>query len=107
MIPGHEALGIVDEVGERVRDFKPGDRIIVGDITPGWGVGMAGKQLVTGLCSGGKVRMVRLARVTLDRRLNPALMETRVYRGFETIEEALMMLKDKGPDVIRPVVICE
>ena len=29
MILGHEALGIVDEVGDMVRDFKPGDRVIV------------------------------------------------------------------------------
>ena len=37
MILGHEALGIVDEVGDMVRDFKPGDRVIVPAITPDWG----------------------------------------------------------------------
>ena len=37
MILGHEALGIVDEVGDLVRDFKPGDRVIVPAITPDWG----------------------------------------------------------------------
>jgi isopropanol dehydrogenase (NADP+) len=37
MILGHEALGIVDEVGSEVRDFKPGDRVIVPAITPDWG----------------------------------------------------------------------
>ncbi len=31
---GHEALGIVDEVGSEVKDFKPGDRVIVPAITP-------------------------------------------------------------------------
>ncbi|HPZ32342.1 MAG TPA: alcohol dehydrogenase catalytic domain-containing protein [Methanoculleus sp.] len=36
MILGHEALGIVDEVGSEVRDFKPGDRVIVPAITPDW-----------------------------------------------------------------------
>lgn len=37
MILGHEACGVVDEVGELVRDFKPGDRVIVSAITPDWG----------------------------------------------------------------------
>jgi threonine dehydrogenase-like Zn-dependent dehydrogenase len=34
---GHEAVGIVERVGELVRDFKPGDRVAVGAITPDWG----------------------------------------------------------------------
>lgn len=36
MILGHEAVGIVEEVGELVVDFKPGDRVIVSAITPDW-----------------------------------------------------------------------
>lgn len=36
MILGHEAVGIVDEVGALVQDFKPGDRVIVSAITPDW-----------------------------------------------------------------------
>src|SRR5205807_8531107 len=34
---GHEAVGIVHEVGGEVRDFKPGDRVVVAAITPDWG----------------------------------------------------------------------
>ncbi len=34
---GHEAVGIVDSVGAEVRHFKPGDRVVVGAITPDWG----------------------------------------------------------------------
>ena len=34
---GHEAVGIVDEVGSEVKCFKPGDRVCVGAITPDWG----------------------------------------------------------------------
>ena len=34
---GHEAVGIVDEVGENVERFEPGDRVAVGAITPDWG----------------------------------------------------------------------
>jgi len=32
LILGHEALGVVDEV----RDFKPGERVIVPAFTPDW-----------------------------------------------------------------------
>jgi threonine dehydrogenase-like Zn-dependent dehydrogenase len=33
---GHEAVGVVHEVGTDVRVFKPGDRVVVGAITPDW-----------------------------------------------------------------------
>ena len=72
-----------------------------------WGVGMASKQLMTGLCPGGKVRMERLAQVILNKRMDPGLMATHIFHGFEKIEDALAMMKSKGPDVIKPVVICE
>jgi len=34
---GHEAVGIVHEVGAGVRKLKPGDRVVSGAITPDWG----------------------------------------------------------------------
>jgi isopropanol dehydrogenase (NADP+) len=34
---GHEAVGIVHEVGSEVKLFQPGDRVVVGAITPDWG----------------------------------------------------------------------
>ena len=37
MILGHEAVGEVAEVGALVKDFKPGDRVIIPAITPDWG----------------------------------------------------------------------
>jgi len=33
---GHEAVGIVYTVGSEVKNFKPGDRVLVGAITPDW-----------------------------------------------------------------------
>ncbi|MEV4475256.1 NAD(P)-dependent alcohol dehydrogenase [Nonomuraea salmonea] len=34
---GHEGVGVVHEVGDEVRTFRPGDRVLVGAITPDWG----------------------------------------------------------------------
>jgi threonine dehydrogenase-like Zn-dependent dehydrogenase len=36
MILGHEAVGEVVEVGNLVKDFRPGDRVVVPAITPDW-----------------------------------------------------------------------
>lgn len=33
---GHEVVGTVEEVGSEVSDFEPGDRVVVGAITPDW-----------------------------------------------------------------------
>ncbi|WP_269129079.1 MULTISPECIES: alcohol dehydrogenase catalytic domain-containing protein [unclassified Nonomuraea] len=34
---GHEGVGVVHEVGDEVTAFRPGDRVLVGAITPDWG----------------------------------------------------------------------
>ena len=36
LILGHECCAEVVEVGSEVRDFKPGDRVLVPAITPDW-----------------------------------------------------------------------
>ena len=36
MILGHEAVGEIVEVGSEVKDFKPGDKVVVPAITPDW-----------------------------------------------------------------------
>lgn len=42
MILGHECCAEVVEVGELVKDFKPGDRVLVPAITPDWNSGSTG-----------------------------------------------------------------
>lgn len=37
MILGHEGCGVVEEVGNLVKDFKVGDRVVAAAITPDWG----------------------------------------------------------------------
>ncbi len=36
LVLGHEAVGVVEKVGECVTRFKPGDRVIVSALTPDW-----------------------------------------------------------------------
>jgi len=36
MILGHEAVGVIEEIGSEVKDFKPSDKVIVPAITPDW-----------------------------------------------------------------------
>jgi len=52
---GHEAVGIVHQVGSEVRRFKPGDRVVVGAITPDWGdpASQAGHSSQSGAALGG------------------------------------------------------
>ncbi len=52
---GHEAVGIVHEIGSNVKLFKPGDRVVVGAITPDWGdpASQAGHSSQSGAPLGG------------------------------------------------------
>ena len=52
---GHEAVGVVHQVGSEVKLFKPGDRVLVGAITPDWGdlASQAGHSSQSGAALGG------------------------------------------------------
>jgi len=52
---GHEAVGIVHAVGSEVKLFRPGDRVVVGAITPDWGdlASQAGHSSQSGQALGG------------------------------------------------------
>jgi isopropanol dehydrogenase (NADP+) len=52
---GHEAVGVVYDVGSNVRLFRPGDRVVVGAITPDWGdlASQAGHSSQSGAPLGG------------------------------------------------------
>jgi threonine dehydrogenase-like Zn-dependent dehydrogenase len=70
-----------------------------------WGCGMGHKTISGGLMPGGRRRMEKLASLVITGRVDPSLMLTHKFNGFDYIEEALMLMKNKPADLIKPVVI--
>ncbi len=109
------AGGNVDTFIEAVTILKPGGRIgNVNYLGEGefvriprveWGVGMGHKQIFGGLMPGGRLRMEKLASMIVANRIDPSLMLTHRFKGFENVEPALMLMKDKPRDLIKPVVM--
>lgn len=69
-----------------------------------WGVGMGHKTIVGGLMPGGRLRLEKLGALVSSGRLDVSLMLTHRFEGFEKIEDALYLMKDKPADLIKPVV---
>jgi threonine dehydrogenase-like Zn-dependent dehydrogenase len=69
-----------------------------------WGVGMGHKTIAAGLMPGGRRRMEKLASMITSGRIDPSKLITHRFEGFENIEPALMLMKDKPADLIKPVV---
>ncbi|MCI6603428.1 MAG: NAD(P)-dependent alcohol dehydrogenase [Clostridiales bacterium] len=70
-----------------------------------WGVGMGHKKIVGGLMPGGRARLEKLGALVTAGRVDVSLLLTHRFHGFEHIEEALMLMKDKPRDLIKPVVV--
>lgn len=51
--------------------------------------------------------MEKLVNLVLYGRLDPSKLVTHVFKGFEHVEEALLLMKDKPKDLIKPVVLVE
>lgn len=108
------AGGDNDTFDEAVRMLKPGGAIgNINYLGSGdyikiprleWGVGMGHKMINGGLMPGGRLRMEKLANLVVSGRIDPAKLITHRFEGFEKIEEALLLMKDKPRDLIKPVV---
>ncbi len=108
------AGGGVDTFAEAVRMVKPGGIVASvnylgeGDFVKlpraEWGCGMAHKQIRGGLMPGGRLRAERLAAMITAGRIDPGLMLTHRFHGMEQIEQALLLMRDKPADLIKPVV---
>ncbi len=72
-----------------------------------WGCGMGHKTITGGLMPGGRLRMERLVSLLKYGRLDTSILLTHRFDGFEHIEDALFLMKDKPRDLIKPVVMIE
>ena len=43
-------------------------------------------------------------KITTTKKLDPSLLLTHRFEGFEKVEDALLLMKDKPRDLIKPVV---
>ena len=53
---------------------------------------------------GGRLRAERLLRLIETGRVDPSLLLTHKFYGFSHVEQALYLLQDKTPDLIKPIV---
>lgn len=65
---------------------------------------MAHKQIFGGLMPGGRLRLEKLARLIEFGKLDPSLLITHRFEGFENVEKALELMRTKADGVIKPVV---
>jgi len=89
------AIGNVNYLGE-------GDIIDIPRVE--WGVGMGHKSIHAGLTPGGRLRMEKLVSLVKYGKLKPEHLITHRFEGLEKVEEALLLMKDKPADLIKPVV---
>jgi len=109
------AGGDNDAIDQAIRMVKPGGRIgnvnyfgsggIINIPRAEWGVGMGHKAIFGGLMPGGRLRMEKLAAMVHNKRLDTSKLISHRFNGFNKIEEALMLMKNKPQDLIKPVVI--
>lgn len=109
------AGGDVDTFYQAIRMLKPGGRIgNVNYLGEGdyikiprveWGCGMGHKTIAGGLMPGGRLRMEKLASLIETGKLDTSKLITHTFHGFDKVEEALMLMKDKPKDLIKPVVL--
>lgn len=111
------AGGDVHTFAQAVKMMKPGG--VIGNVNylgegefidiprAEWGVGMGHKTIRGGLTPGGRLRMEKLAALIKYGKVDPTKLITHKFEGLEGVEPALMLMKDKPADLIKPVVLIE
>ncbi|HKM39879.1 MAG TPA: NAD(P)-dependent alcohol dehydrogenase [bacterium] len=72
-----------------------------------WGCGMAHKDIRGGLTPGGRYRMEQMINLVVNDRVDPSKLVTHVFEGFDKLEEAFYLMKEKPQDLIKPVVLVQ
>ena len=72
-----------------------------------WGVGMGHKDIRGGLMPGGRLRMEKLGALVAAGKLDVHPLVSHVFDGWDHLEEALFLMRDKPRDLIKPVVRIE
>lgn len=111
------AGGNVDTFDEAIKALKAGGKIGNVNYLGGgdyikiprveWGVGMGHKAISGGLMPGGRLRMEKLSKLVTCGKLDLSKLITHRFEGFDKAEEALMLMKNKPRDLIKPVVRIE
>lgn len=111
------AGGDTDTFVQAIKMLKPGG--IIGNVNylgegeyvkiprEEWGCGMSHKQIRGGLMPGGRLRLEKLASLVMAGRIHPERLITHKFYGFEDVEQALMLMKNKPGDLIKPLVIID
>ena len=108
------AGGTVDTFEQVIKCLKPGG--VVGNVNylgegeyikiprVEWGCGMGHKKIVGGLMPGGRLRIEKLASLIEYGKLDVKPLLTHRFDGFDKMEDALNLMKDKPKDLIKPVI---
>lgn len=108
-----ESAGSQGSFENRIKVTRPGGTIsVMGYFTEGeyvgipryeWGFGMGNKTIRTGLCPGGRERMVRMLRLPENGRIDPTVLTSHTF-DFNLVEKAFSMMRAKENGIIKPLI---
>jgi threonine dehydrogenase-like Zn-dependent dehydrogenase len=84
--------------------FGTGDTVNIPRLA--WGVGMGDKTIRTGLCPGGKERMLRLLRLIETGRVDPSPLTTHRF-PFAEVDKAFHLMDTKEDGIVKPLILFE